>query len=93
MTIESVLTLFHMNGGVICFFGQLRPTKMLFKHSVVRDGQLKLENFSNEELKDTLEFLCTSYMTLFLFFPDFFSSFPGLLLFCKKHWSFPNISV
>ena len=26
----------------------------------VRDGQLKLDNFSNEELEDTLEFLCTS---------------------------------
>jgi hypothetical protein len=34
MTMESFLTLFHMNGGVICFIGQLRPTKMLFKHSL-----------------------------------------------------------
>jgi hypothetical protein len=26
----------------------------------VRDGQLKLENLSNEELEDTLEIVCTS---------------------------------
>ena len=26
----------------------------------VRDGQLQLENLSNEELEDTLEYLCTS---------------------------------
>ena len=29
-------SLFHMNGDVLCFFGQLRPTKMLFKHRVYR---------------------------------------------------------
>jgi hypothetical protein len=34
INIESVWTLFHMNGGVIGFFGQLWPTYMLFKHSV-----------------------------------------------------------
>ena len=26
----------------------------------VRDGQLELENFSNEEIEDTIEHLCTS---------------------------------
>ena len=34
MTIESFWTVFHMNGGVLGFLRQLRPTKMLFKHSV-----------------------------------------------------------
>ena len=38
MTTESVCTLFHIKEGVIRFFGQLSPTKMLFKLRVPKEG-------------------------------------------------------
>ena len=34
--------------------------KMVMEVIDVRDGQLQLENFSKEEIDDTLEYLCTS---------------------------------
>ena len=34
--------------------------QMVMEAIDVRDGQLKLENFSKEEIEETLEYLCTS---------------------------------
>jgi hypothetical protein len=34
--------------------------QMVMELIYVRDGQLQLENLSNEDLEDTLEYLCTS---------------------------------
>ena len=34
--------------------------RMVMELIDVRDGQLQLDNLSNEELEDTLEYLCTS---------------------------------
>ena len=49
-----------MNEGVIAFFGQLRPTKMMFKHSVGRVHSVHYSNYS-------LRLPCKSWLTAAVF--------------------------